>query len=280
MSNLYPIEHGWFAWSLYFKDINKALDIFTGRNSITKEIYDKKYMYKHHDFIPFFEQKKKSDIKTYTILPKFVFKGRNTNTYTANTINSLFTTLRRITKIDDKKFIYCYCDEPDKDMHEHGVSSPLTKNLLEIINDKVKNFMEKESDTLLVISADHGMVDIRGHIYLYQDELLLSYLRSPLFFDGRTPGFNLRPNCEYEFLEYMNAKYGGDMVMLSKKFLLDKGVFGPGSSKNSELIPDYVGIVTSDKDVVLSAKSFHSFKAHHSSMSTEMHVPLIIIGKK
>jgi predicted AlkP superfamily pyrophosphatase or phosphodiesterase len=280
MSNLYPMEHGWFAWSLFFPSINRCLDLFTGRDSETLEIIDPNYMYKNHDFCPYFEKSTRKDIDIYSIFPEFVKKGRNVTSFNANNINSLFTSLKSLTNKGNKKFVYCYYDEPDKTMHMEGVTSKKTKLLIENIEMKVEEFMENESDTLLVITADHGLVDVNKHIELREDETLLSFLRNPLFFDGRTPGFNLRDNCERKFLEYMGKKYGKDLLLLSKKELLEKGIFGLTSGDNSNLLPDYVGIVTSDSDVNMHKASEHSFKAHHSSLGEEMYVPLIIIGKK
>ena len=37
-SGVSPLEHGWLGWSLYFKEIDRNIDIFPYRDSITKEL--------------------------------------------------------------------------------------------------------------------------------------------------------------------------------------------------------------------------------------------------
>ena len=37
LSNLYPMEHGWFGWSLYFEALGRSVDLFPETDSYTGE---------------------------------------------------------------------------------------------------------------------------------------------------------------------------------------------------------------------------------------------------
>ncbi|KAA6323657.1 hypothetical protein EZS27_026926 [termite gut metagenome] len=116
MSNLYPMEHGWFAWSLYYEEIDKCLDIFTGRDSFTQKVTHKGYTNTKYKFTPYFENNPREDVSVYSIFPFFVSEGRNNKTVNASTVDELFIELEKIVKYKGKKFVYCYCDDPDKTM--------------------------------------------------------------------------------------------------------------------------------------------------------------------
>ena len=60
------------------------------------------------------------------------------------------------------------------------------------------------------------------------------------------------------------------------KDLIEKNFFGPPTDR-ATLLGDYIAIGKTQKIMKLHARG-HNFKGHHTSLTEEMLVPLIIIG--
>ena len=70
ISNKYPLEHGWFGWSLHFDEINKNIDIYLHRDSQTGELID--YEYPIAESVEMYFENAKTDYEINTVLPPYV----------------------------------------------------------------------------------------------------------------------------------------------------------------------------------------------------------------
>lgn len=52
-------------------------------------------------------------------------------------------------------------------MHKNGVESPAAKEILSVVNRHTEQLADKLENTLLIITADHGMTDVES---LYLDD--------------------------------------------------------------------------------------------------------------
>ena len=275
LCNMYPLEHGWFGWSLYYKNINKNVDIFLDRESLNDEklvIKDKPIKREEYYF-----DNANTDYNINTVFPKYVEVKKEKNNHKYETIDDFFNNINTIINKNDKQFIYAYLYEPDSTMHEFGVSSTEAKKVINKINDLFEELYKKTKDTLFIITADHGQIDIAGYIDLYHDDKLMNMLKIYPYLDARAVSFLVKEEYKKEFEEYFNNKYNKDFILYKTKYLIDKGVFGPYGDKE-ELLGDYIAIGTYTNKIALLTPISKRYKGHHTSLTDEMLVPLIIVN--
>lgn len=131
-------------------------------------------------------------------------------------------------------------------------------------------------NTLFIITADHGQVDITGHIELFKDEKLMSMLKIYPFMEGRAPAFLVKDGMHKEFEKHFKANYKKDYKLYKSADLVRKGYFGDFGNK-AHLLGDYIAIGTYTHKQVCLTPSHNHFLGHHTSLTEEMEVPLIIL---
>lgn len=274
--NQLPLEHGWFGWSMHFDKINQNVDIFLNRDSATGEAVP----YEHSPLgkVDYYFDQADSEYAINTVFPGYVqvrYPERN-NVY--RSMEEFFSAIKNVCAKSGKQFLYAYHPDPDATMHTYGVSSPEAKNVIESISKNVKILYENIPDTLFVITADHGQVDITDYVDLYADKILMDTLEIYPFLEARAPAFLVKKGREKEFEEHFRAKYSDDFVLYRSKDLVAKGCFGDIGDK-AGLLGDYIAIGTYTHKLALLCPKSKKYKGHHTSLTEEMEVPLMILHK-
>ena len=278
LSNKYPMEHGWFGWCLYFEELNRVVDIYLSSDSYTKEQISPDFMQKRLPFVPYYKYAK-TDYSVSKVVPEFWHDGNDENRYVCNDNADYFDNIEKICNKKGKQFIYAYCPEPDHTMHEFGVSSKEAYEVINLLNDGIEKLANKLENTLFVITADHGQIDVDGYIEIYKDKELLSMLEYPQFLEARATAFKVKPQFHKNFEKMFNEKYGEDFELVKSKELIKDNYFGGKIiSNNAKLLGDYIAIGKTNKIIKLN-ENYENFKGHHTSLTAEMVVPLILIEK-
>ena len=278
LTNQYPMEHGWFGWSLYFEELKRAVDIFLERDSFTGEPIEKGYVKKALPIAPYYKSAN-TDYTTSVVVPPYWDNG-DENRYVWKSFDELLAHIETVCKHACKQFIYAYCDEPDATMHRHGVSSAQAHRVINLFNDGIQALFEKLTDTLFIITADHGQIDVDGYIDLFKDVELTSMLEWPQFLEARATAFKVKENCRQHFVELFHQKYGADFALFETKDLIRDNYFGGTPVKeHAKMLGDFIAIGTTNKIMRLTPFT-HDFKGHHTSLTDEMQVPLIVVGDK
>lgn len=180
---------------------------------------------------------------------------------------------------------YVYVDELDRAGHHDGWQSEQWTRRLEQLDRSVSDFLTGlPNDVGVVITADHGMVDVAGHQQIVFD-LNDSEYKSVVGFGGepRFRNFYLEPGSNpNEFAEMLTAHEGKRAWVLTRTDALAAGLFGPDVS---EEIAARLG------DVILAARgqvayyctlddpqSFDMVGQHGSWTDEEQGIPLILAG--
>lgn len=277
LSNQLPLEHGWFGWSMHFDEINKNVDIFLNRDSATGEAVN--FNLSPLGKINYYFDQTNTDYTINTVFPRFIRVSHPERNNTYQSMEELFSAIQNICQKSGKQFIYAYCPEPDATMHDYGVSCPEAKKLIESISQNMGNLYENVEDTLFIITADHGQIDISDYVNLHADEVLMDMLEIYPFLDARTPAFLVKDGREKEFEKYFRSKYSEDFVLYKSKDLIAMGYFGDIGDKESSL-GDYIAIGTYTHKQALLTPISTKFKGHHTSLTEEMEVPLILLAKQ
>lgn len=275
LENLFPLEHGWFGWSMHFKDINKNVDIFRDKDSLTGELLNiSNSPLGELDY--YFDNATKTEYEINTILPVYVKVKREDRNTTYNDIKEFFSAIKNKCDNQNKQVVYAYYPEPDSTMHTFGVSSSEAKKVIGEISENVQLLFNTTKDTLFIISADHGQIDVAGYVELYNDKKLMDMLKIYPFLEARAPAFIVKDGMHKEFEEYFKKTYSEDFELHKSSELIEKGYFGKCGDKG-HLLGDYIAIGTYTHKQALLTPNSRRFKGHHTSLTEEMEVPLIIL---
>lgn len=274
--NKLPLEHGWFGWSLHFDDIKRNIDIYLHCDSNTGEKIE--YKYPLYDNSNCYFDNADTDYEITPILPAYVQTKREIKKIIIEDEFDLCSSIKDVCSRQGKQFIYAYLPEPDSTMHEYGVSSAEAKRKIKSINDAIEKLYAELDDTLIVITADHGQVDVEGYVEFYKDKEMNGMLECVPYLDARTPAFIVKKGKGELFEKMFEEKYGDDFKLYKTEYLIEQGYFG-NKGEYGYLLGDYIAIGTYTHKQFLSGENSMRFKGHHTSLTEEMEVPLIILKK-
>ncbi len=276
LTNLYPMEHGWFGWSLYFEELGRAVELFPETDHYTGEEC-KGFVRSRLPVVPFY-QSAKNDYRVAVIAHSYCDYAAKER-YLAEDFDTAFAKIRTLCNGQGKHFLYVYCPEPDATMHRFGVTSQEAKRVIGGLDARLKALCGELEDTLFVITADHGQINVEECIPLYADETLGKLLRCPPYLEARAAAFKVNMGCEKAFVDRFNAAYGADFLLLDTATLIRENYFGEGGASapdHAALLGDYIAVGITNKIFRLSPRG-HDFRGHHTSLTEEMRVPLILV---
>ena len=270
-----PYTTGYVGWTQYFKteDMHAMvfldIDFYTGK----KSAYSLREKYLSYESITQKIANKHSDVFVSELFPAFMPNG-------SQTFDDHVTKLQKIIKTHPSSFTYVYWTEPDLSQHEFGIGHEKIKTVIRDLNQKVESLTQGfDDDVLLVIIADHGLIDVTS-IDLLKDEKLLSYLKRMPSIEPRATNFYVNENDHVNFKKHFNKQYKGYFKLYSKKALYRSGLLGSG--EKHPLIDDFIGdfIAIAHDSYMFGLSEGKPFKAHHAGLTDqELRVPLIIYAK-
>ncbi len=274
-TNKLPLEHGWLGWSMHFDEIGRNVDIFLNKDSQTgEEVLFDSPLEDYRD--GYFYHATRTDYQIRTVNPKYVHCKEEYNTV-ISTIEEFFDAVRRICNEDGKHFIYAYCPQPDGCMHDNGVTCPETKALLQQISEGMRGLAADTENTLFIVSADHGQVDVEGYVDWREEKELDEMLECPPYLDSRSPCFRVKKGMKRKFAKLFRKKYGKDFILFSSKYLIKHNYFGEKGAFGY-LLGDFVASGTyTNKMFILPKADPHYHKGHHTALTREMLVPMILV---
>ncbi len=286
LSGLTPAEHGWFAWSVDFD--GEVIELLPNRNFYTKALTADRQFAQHQLPYQYFFAQKPTDRTLYGVMPDIVLQPLTLEHYHQySTWRELTKYLRGLCHQPDRKFVYAYFADLDATMHHYGTSSRPAKQLLKTIDRDLAKLVKQCPDTLFVITADHGQIDLQGYLPLYADTALTDCLQHPIALDPRGACFKIKPGKVAAF-QAAFQKYTDDFVLFPTQTLIDQGVFGGVPSPTyRQRLGDFIAIGNQNAKMLVFAagKEFrdhdHLYRGHHTGLTPdELFVPLIIMGNQ
>ncbi len=275
LSGLNPNEHGWLGWDLYFKEEDKIVTMFLNTLKDTKIEYSKKSLakkYYNYKNIP----NQINETGNYYSAVLFPF---GPNAYL--NFDDMLDKILLETKKHGKKYIYAYYDNPDHIMHHTGTSSEEAIENIKMINQKLEVFSEKMSNSLLIITADHGHLDSEP-IVLSNYPKIFNLLDRDIWLEGRLCAFKVKEDKHSEFEKVFNEMFSNDFILKTKKEVIEEQLFGTGENHPlfEQSLGDYISLATSNKYFVYNQNSKVFISAHAGITDDEMKIPLIKVLKK
>ena len=272
-SGLSPYTTGWTGWENYFREINKNIILFTGRDSITDDLTGIS-AYTQMPYKPFYSDMDK--VKGYTVEPDFSKENR--------VIDDVLKRSLELNKLDEAQVQYVYDPEPDHLMHELGPYDEKIKLILKEYDKKIEEYASKLTpDTLLIITADHGHRAVKP-IDIYNAKIINELLDRKPTNDARCVTFKVKKGMEEKFEFIFNSLFKGYFELIKTEDAIEKGFFGLKddirSDRIDDFLADYIALGINDRYINYKKEDTFIFKSHHAGITKdEMEVPVIVYRK-
>ncbi len=235
--------------------------------------------------------------KCFTIIDKKLsnspftnYVSKNTKIIPTKTYKNTFTKLKRIIKKKSitRMFLHIYVPELDTLAHKKGINSKEVNKLFLDLDKKIKNLSKsiKGTNTKLIITADHGLIDASKENEIWVEDIkgLKECLTIPLAGEPRVRDCFVRPSKTKEFEKIVKTKMSDYCWYFKGEQLIKDNFYGLGkpNKKLFDRVGDYVLIMK--KNYILrdklanykAPKEFHKGK-HGGISKDEIIVPLILI---
>lgn len=273
LSGLPPYASGYIGWTQYFKneDSNTIIfynqDFYDANIKLTENLAEK---YLKYESIYEKIRKASPDVETFEIFPAFHPDG-----YAS--FNEQVDKMIAISKQSNRTFTYTYWTEPDATGHIKGVYVPETEAVVKELNQEYDRLVSSlAKDSLVILIADHGQVDVEEIDILADTELMNCLVRKPSI-EPRACNFFVKKEKKEEFLSLFLNKYSDKFLLYSKEQLYNEELLGTG--RKHPLLDDFLGdfLAISVSKYIFNMLGEPAYKGHHAGLTRdEMLVPLII----
>ena len=286
-----PYETGCIAWSQYFKEYGRAIDMFSHNESYMREPLKKPLMDVFKTIVNYetvFDkiEKASSDVKAYEIEPEYA-ERRAKRAIKANNIDELIMNINDLCLMPSKKFIFAYSDNPDGLLHDFGTTSEEVETFVKETEKKIEKMVKDfDEDTILIISADHGHKDIEKAYKLLDYPEIQECLIMPASLESRILAFWVKEDMKEIFVQRFNKAFGKEFWLMTKETFLDKYHFlgyGNKHKKIDDFIGNYIALSVGGSSIQLGTfltEGKPIKKSTHCGLTKEeMEVPVIVITK-
>ncbi len=280
-------EHGWLGWQLYFREYASDVTTFMRTSYYTKRpVEGPQPAVALMPYETVFEKIRRSDpevaLRSIMGFDSYCEHGAD-ETLRISNFPELCERIAGISKKDERGYTIAYWGEPDTSMHEFGVGSPEAVQQFRHLDDQLRRLSERLQDTLLIVTADHGLINSTT-IDLSTMPEIAGCLILPPSIEGRAAGFHVKPQKRNAFERAFRARFGDAFLLLSREDVYRTGIFGRGARhpKFDDFIGDYVACATGGTSVTYNVPAIqgHSLIGMHAGLTEdEMLVPVVIDRK-
>jgi len=279
-SALTPYESGWIGWACYYPAYNEIIEnfnnisLYTGTELKTPAPADTFIKYE-----TIYEKitKQNKDVIYHKIFPAFEKDGCETFEEMCGRISDA------VKSSNKRKIISAYWTEPDHAAHYNGVQSKEVKQMLKNLDENIAKMMADLKDTVLIVSADHGLTDI-DETYINDYPEIFQMLEKPLCPEARFVTFFVKDGMKEKFKKCFERLFGADFRLYEKDEFLKTGLLGKGKKHPciDAFFGDFVAVAISNKNLrYRSKRPFKHLMADHAGIGeAEMVIPLIVKGVK
>ncbi|MFH1359297.1 MAG: alkaline phosphatase family protein [archaeon] len=293
LTGIAPQQHAYTGWFVNLKELGLVSRILLFSPRVGDEPFSKQGVeVKDILNVEGFASKIKS--KSYAVSPRKIINSdfnnhilKNSKEVVYDNLNGFFNqTKKAIKSSNSRKYINSYWLEFDESSHKNGVNSKDSKNLFKKFDKGLKKFVDsiKGTNTLLIISADHGFIDtpLKKNIMLEDHPQLKECLTTCLCGDARTVYCYVKPSKVKQFEKYIKTKFKKYCWMYKSEELVKKNMFGlfDLNPKLLDRIGDYTLICKENYVIMdrLLGEKKKNHLGHHAGISKkEMLVPLVVI---
>lgn len=287
-----PQQHGLTGWFTYFRELGSVMTVLPGNARYGRAGYrasgiDAAALLGHTAFSNHIEG------DAFTILPadiahsdfSLAHLGR-ARLLSYKSLGGMLSEAVRALRAPGRRYVYLYWPELDTIGHHAGIGSDTAHRHLMELDEAFASLTKrlKGSDTLIVVSADHGMVDTSPGqtIDITDHPDLAEMLILPLCGEPRSAFCYLRPGSGDAFDDYVKHELSDRIELLHSEQLIEEHWFGLGEphAELSRRIGDRVLLMRSNaivKDWLAQERRFQMIGVHGGLSDDELFVPLILV---
>lgn len=273
LSAQYPNQNGYLGWQQYFKAQDIIVETFTNVEPLSRVRVKGPLLSETYcpyvsivDYI-----RENSSLDCDSLYPSSIRKDG------AKDFDDFFARADRWMSNPNPHFYYCYWPEPDSLIHRFGTEHFAVRENIRRINRKVQSLVKFHPDNLVIVLADHSLVD--GKCFdIFEHEDFASCLKSIPSLDSRSAFFHVKENCIDLFPDLFRKYYGDYFILKSKEEIVKEKIFGFGD--NHPLFEDFLGdfMATSVSEYGFSFQK-DDLKAHHAgSLEEEFRISVMIFN--
>ena len=278
LTGLPPVTTGWIGWLQYVKEEDRSVIFF-----FNKDFYDDTHNFDYNvseKYVPITKiydliEHQNSDVQALEIFPEFKSPEHKT-------FRDLCNTVIKNTQSEGKHFIYAYWDKLDTYLHATGTTSKRVRNHVNEINDDFKYLIENlDDDTIVIVTADHGQIDIEEIELWHYKNIVETFLHNPSV-EARATAFFIKEGMAEQFVKGFNDNFRDKFILYKSEDFLNSKYLGDSveHEKLKEFLGDYFSIAV-DKYSFKLSNSKKSFLAQHAGLTKdEMLIPLIVFSPK
>ena len=282
-----PVQHAVVGWYTYVRELGAICTPLPHRlkagNSAFSQLVEPE-MIVHATSL---ESKMKRDC--YVVSPHKVVDSSYTRYVSGNAQRKGFSTLEgmrrqlnKLARMKKKKFIYSYWPDFDMIAHFNGMKSPLTYLHMHQLNSLMRQLEEdlEGTDSLVIVTADHGLIDIDTMIDVRDHPILRNSLSQPLSGELRAAYCYVHTHKRREFERYIKKELKDTCWLKPSCEAIEKGFFGLNKPHPnlSDRIGDYILLMKGNygiTDPIITEEAASLAASHGGVSAEEMYVPLI-----
>lgn len=267
MSGLYPNQSAWLGWTGYFDEIDRNVVYFMNKDNDTGEkIQDINVAATYVPFPAIQDSIAQTGVRTHWLTSWM--------SPACKTYSGMMEEILRLCEQDARSFIYAYWEEPDNTMHKKGVSSEETKALVQQLEDLTAQLSNQLQNTLLFVTADHGLIDSKTLLFC-EDHALMQCLVRPPSIESRAMNLFVKEEQKQYFEKLFRSRYSENYQLLPMEEVMARNLFGTGSNHDRlpRMLGNYLAIATGEVTLRMKDKKF---VGEHAGLTfDEMTIPLI-----
>ncbi len=272
----YSPETAWLGWDLYFDEIGENVAVF--RNALQKNgkpAANYNVVWKYIPYKRIFERIEEINGKgtAYYVSP---FSKHH-----SKSVPDICRTVKRLSRRRKKKYIYTYWHQPDTAMHNYGVTSEQAHEQILLINKEVEKLCNQLKNSLVIITADHGLCDGMNE-YLEDYPELSTMLKVPPSIEPRALSFFVKDGMKDDFKNEFNGLFGNDFRLMTKEEVFEENLLGFGKPhpRTYDFVGDFLAVATGEKSLFIEREERSFIGVHAGLTEDEMTVPFIAIETK
>lgn len=267
-----PAESGYLGWHQYFETIDDSVVIFRNTSYYGHASYPDFVL----DALPYqtiVEEANEKGKQAIEIFPAWSGSG-------CDSVDKLCAAALDAAK--DNRYVYAYWDMYDSCMHDEGVDSPVSIEMLKHIDETIAQLAAQlDAHTGLLVIADHGHINIQEKSLLKYPDIMDCFLRKPTL-EVRTINFHIKETAMQKFPALFDKYFGRDFHLYTKAEAIAINLFGPSHDTTylDAFLGDYIACSTSPLILTCGDDFAGSVKGYHAGMSEEeMMIPLVLYPK-
>jgi predicted AlkP superfamily pyrophosphatase or phosphodiesterase len=228
---------------------------------------------------PWMNKLREQDVETYIVtkgsiigsgLSRVIHQNQEKVSYVLQ--SDMLERCRKVLEQQTRTLLVTYYSGVDTLEHKYGPYSEETTSEIESVDCNLKNFLNKLSaatkkQTLLILTADHGVAPTSKFYYLKDITEITESLRLPPVGDSRATFLFSKPERNANLRNAFNKKIDGFKLLPSKE-LIEKGAFG--QNRDSQSLEEVVGDFTA-LSVSQNALQYPFFEEDRTRMQRGTH---------